>query len=72
MRYDEERQIYRNCKFCKGTGCLACKAEADKAFSKVSKKPIATFKDNKEGQKQAGLFLKNFLDKHKLKIKEGV
>lgn len=46
IRYDEEKGIYRNCKFCGGEGCLACPTEADKAYREVfpdGPKPIATF-----------------------------
>lgn len=31
-RYDEERSIYRDCRFCQGAGCLACPEEAEKAY----------------------------------------
>jgi len=47
VRYDEERGIYRDCKFCGGRGCLACPVEADKAYKAAfpnGPKPIATFK----------------------------
>ena len=46
-RYDTEKQIYRDCKFCGGEGCLACSREADKAYKEAfpdGPKPIATFK----------------------------
>lgn len=46
-RYDEEKGIYRDCKFCGGTGCLACKGEASKAYRKAfpdGPQPIASFK----------------------------
>lgn len=32
MRYDEERGVYRDCKWCGGKGCLSCPSEADKAY----------------------------------------
>jgi len=47
MRYDEEKEVYRDCKFCGGRGCLACPAEADKEYKRQfpnGPKPIATFK----------------------------
>lgn len=47
IRYDEDRAIYRDCKFCGGVGCLACPTEADKAYREAfpdGPKPIATFK----------------------------
>lgn len=31
-RFDEERSIYRDCKWCQGRGCLSCSTEADKAY----------------------------------------
>ena len=48
-RYDEQRGIYRDCKWCGGTGCLACPAEAEKAYKEEfpdGPKPIATFNTN--------------------------
>lgn len=48
VRYDEEKGIYRDCKFCGGEGCLACPAETDKAYQEAfpdGPQPIATFKD---------------------------
>lgn len=49
MRYDEQRGIYRDCKWCGGKGCLACPGEADKAYKEAfpdGPKPIASFKLN--------------------------
>lgn len=46
MRYDEKRQIYRDCKWCGGRGCLSCPAEAEKAYQAAfpdGPKPLATF-----------------------------
>lgn len=46
MRYDECREIYRDCRWCKGKGCLYCKAEADKAYKAAfpdGPQPMATF-----------------------------
>lgn len=31
-RYDEEKKIYRDCRFCQGRGCIACPGEAEKAY----------------------------------------
>lgn len=31
-RYDAEKKIYRDCRFCQGRGCIACPGEADKAY----------------------------------------
>lgn len=45
-RFDEKRQVYRDCKWCGGAGCLCCRAEADKAYKSMfpdGAKPIATF-----------------------------
>lgn len=47
VRYDEERKIYRDCKWCGGRGCTACPGEAKKAYEKAfpnGPEPIATFK----------------------------
>jgi hypothetical protein len=30
--YDEERSVFRECRFCLGRGCLACPGEADRAY----------------------------------------
>lgn len=46
VRYDEEKGIYRDCKYCKGRGCLYCPAEADKAYKAEfpdGPVPLATF-----------------------------
>lgn len=47
MRYDIEKGVYQDCRFCRGSGCIACEAEASKAYQKEfsdGPKPIATFK----------------------------
>ena len=31
-RYDPEKKIYRDCRFCKGRGCVACEGEAEKDY----------------------------------------
>lgn len=49
MRYDQEKEIYRDCRFCGGMGCLACAKEADKAYHKEFPNgpiPIASFRTN--------------------------
>jgi hypothetical protein len=46
MRYDDQREVYRDCRWCQGRGCLYCKAEADKAYKAAfpnGLQPIATF-----------------------------
>lgn len=46
VRYDEEKAIYRDCKFCGGKGCLACPGEANKDYNREfpdGPQPIATF-----------------------------
>lgn len=46
MRYDPERQVYRDCRWCGGKGCLSCPIEAEKAYKREfpdGPKPIATF-----------------------------
>jgi hypothetical protein len=45
-RFDEQRSIYRDCRWCQGRGCIYCKAEADKAYKAAfpdGPQPIATF-----------------------------
>lgn len=52
-RYDEQREIYRDCRFCGGKGCLACPGEADRAYRAAfpeGPKPIATIKVEEIGQ----------------------
>ncbi len=47
VRYDDQKQIYRDCRFCGGTGCLACQREAEKAYEREfpnGPEPIATFR----------------------------
>lgn len=46
-RYDPEKGIYRDCRWCQGRGCVHCPAEADKEYKRQfpdGPKPIATFK----------------------------
>lgn len=46
VRFDEERSVYRDCRWCAGRGCLYCKSEADKAYRAEfpdGPKPLATF-----------------------------
>lgn len=46
MRYDSDRDVYRDCKWCGGQGCNQCQIESDKAYKKQfpdGPKPIATF-----------------------------
>ena len=46
MRYDPQKQVYRDCRWCGGKGCLYCKAEADKAYKAEfpnGPQPIASF-----------------------------
>jgi hypothetical protein len=56
MRFDEQRSIYRDCRWCQGGGCLYCKAEADKAYKVAfpdGPQPIATFAATPEGFEMA-------------------
>lgn len=56
-----ENGIYRDCKWCCGTGCLCCEAEADKEYKRQfpdGPKPIATFDNTEEGMKGLTDFLK--------------
>jgi hypothetical protein len=46
MRFDPARSVYRDCKWCRGNGCLYCAAEADKAYKAAfpnGPQPLATF-----------------------------
>jgi hypothetical protein len=49
VRYDEEKKIYRDCRFCHGKGCLACESERDKEYKRQfpnGPEPTATFQRN--------------------------
>jgi hypothetical protein len=69
-RFDEERGIYRDCKWCGGKGCLACPGEAEKEYKRQfpdGPKPIAVIPlekplnlDSKEGQSQLIDIIKKF------------
>jgi len=65
LRYDEEKEIHRDCKFCKGKGCLACPGEADKEYKKQfpdGPEPIATFnRDNPEDMQRLGHFIQGLV-----------
>lgn len=46
FRYDDQKKIYRDCRWCKGSGCLYCEAEAAKDYKAEFSDgpvPIATF-----------------------------
>ena len=46
MRYDSERGVYRDCKWCGGRGCLQCRIEAEKAYEAAfpgGAKPLAVY-----------------------------
>lgn len=61
MRYDDTKEVYRDCRWCKGRGCLYCKAEADKAYKAAfpeGPKPIATFDNTPDGIAAAIAFMK--------------
>ena len=66
MRYDEEKEVYRDCKFCGGRGCLACPAEADKEYKRQfpnGPKPIATFKtDDPKDMERLGKMFQEIID----------
>lgn len=56
MRYDPDKQVYRDCRWCKGRRCIYCKSEADKAYKAEfpdGLKPIATFPATPEGMEAA-------------------
>lgn len=49
VRYDPVREVYRDCRWCAGKGCVYCKTEADKAYKAEfpsGPQPIASFKLN--------------------------
>ena len=66
MRYDEKKEVYRDCKFCGGRGCLACPAEADKEYKRQfpnGPKPIATFKtDDPKDMERLGKMFQEIID----------
>jgi hypothetical protein len=46
LRFDPQRSVYRDCRWCQGRGCLYCESEADKAYKAAfpnGPQPIATF-----------------------------
>lgn len=46
LRYDEEKGIYRDCRFCGGKGCIACPGEAERAYKREfphGPEPVLTF-----------------------------
>lgn len=43
-RYDPARGIYRDCRFCRGRGCLACPGEAAKAYDRERPQLLAEFR----------------------------
>ena len=56
MRYDAVREIYRDCKWCQGAGCLFCNQEADKAYQRQfpdGPQLLATFDMTTESGRQA-------------------
>ncbi len=62
VRYDEEKEIYRDCRWCHGSGCLYCKAERDKEYKRQfpdGPVPVATF----EGTTEGIAALKDFIEK---------
>ena len=61
-RYDEERGVYRDCKWCRGRGCLYCPDEAEKAYKREfpdGPKPIASFPNTPGGRKKMAAFLRS-------------
>lgn len=66
MRYNEEKGIYRDCKWCEGRGCILCPEEAEKDYKKLlvdgKPEPIVTFDTTTiDGQVAAKEFVKNML-----------
>jgi hypothetical protein len=64
-RYDEEKGIYRDCKWCHGAGCNFCPGEAEKEYKRQfpnGPEPVATFPATKEGMADALKFATDFID----------
>jgi hypothetical protein len=60
MRYDEERGVYRDCKWCGGKGCLACPAESEKEYKRQfpdGPKPVLSVPNTPAGIKRSLKFL---------------
>ena len=52
--------VYRDCKWCRGKGCLSCSVEADKEYKRQfpdGPKPIATFERTPEGLAGLSVFI---------------
>jgi hypothetical protein len=52
-RFDEDRSIYSDCRWCKGHGCLQCRHEAEKdyqAFLASNPQPIAIFRRQEDAE----------------------
>lgn len=55
-RFDPVHGVYRDCRWCGGDGCLACEAEAAKAYKAEfpdGPVPVATFPNTPEGMRAA-------------------
>lgn len=73
MRYDDRREVYRDCRWCQGKGCLYCKAEADKAYKAADgPKLIASFDTSTpEGVEAAKSGIRQILAEHGVLPKNG-
>jgi hypothetical protein len=52
MRFDAQKSVYRDCRWCGGRGCLYCENEADKAYKAEfpdGPVPLATFENTPAG-----------------------
>jgi hypothetical protein len=52
MRYDDRSEVYRDCRWCQGRGCLYCASEAAKAYKAEfpdGPELIASFPNTPEG-----------------------
>jgi hypothetical protein len=68
VRYDDERGVYRDCKWCRGKGCVMCPTEADAEYKRQfpnGPEPLATFPATKGGLSDAIKFATDFLTEAK-------
>ncbi len=72
VRYDEEKGIYRDCKFCHGRGCLACPGEAEKEYRRQfpdGPQPIATIQIDPDNPAAAANAVRDLIQKFSVEEK---
>lgn len=67
-RYDPDKGIYRDCKWCHGKGCLACPGEAAKEYEATGPKLVGTFPNTPEGVDAAMKLVMSLLPKDRLPV----